>query len=286
MRTDGPVVDVVIPVRDGERTVVRAIESVLRQTCEDLRLYVVDDGSTDRTRATIEASVDDARVTVTTVPPGGVCTARNAGAALGDAPYIAFLDADDEALPTWLAELTDHPDAEVVRCASYRCVDGTSRQVVEVDGSPLLAGTFVVARPLFQRLGGYDEQLAYSENTDLDIRLHAALDGGRGRIALVPTPLIVRHMDGTRRSDKYGNAALRDAAERLLDKHRARLSDEATASFSAVAGVNSLRLGEPKRARPYLATAVRLAPTRWRYGVRYLQTFLPRPRRRPGERPG
>ena len=87
-----------MPVRDGERFLVEAVESVLAQTEPDLELVVVDDGSTDSTPRLL-AGLTDPRVRVLTQPPLGLTAALNAGCAAAAAPVIARMDADDVALP-------------------------------------------------------------------------------------------------------------------------------------------------------------------------------------------
>ena len=92
-------VSVVMPVRDGERFLVEAVESVLEQTLADLELVVVDDGSTDRTSELLrELAARDARVHVHTQSARGLTPALNAGCEAAAAPYLARMDADDVAL--------------------------------------------------------------------------------------------------------------------------------------------------------------------------------------------
>lgn len=112
-------VAVVIPAYNSAATLPRAVESVLaavdyatRTAALDLRteIVVVDDGSTDDTQAVFEALAARlaARPEILFKPlaPGGnrgAGPARNAGVRHATAPLIAFLDADDEYLPSHLA---------------------------------------------------------------------------------------------------------------------------------------------------------------------------------------
>jgi glycosyltransferase involved in cell wall biosynthesis len=73
-----PVVTLLLPARDAERTVARAVESLLEGTLREIRVLAVDDGSTDGTRAELE---------------------RLAALGLARSPYVARMDADDEAPP-------------------------------------------------------------------------------------------------------------------------------------------------------------------------------------------
>jgi hypothetical protein len=85
-------------------------------------------------------------------------------------------------------------------------------------------------------------------------------------------------------SDGRSNAAeparLRDAAELFIEKHGTRLSENPAtlASFHAIAGYNSLLLGERTRARSHLAIALALSPRRLKTRLRLWQTYLPRRR--------
>jgi glycosyltransferase involved in cell wall biosynthesis len=93
--TSQPLVSVVIPVRNGERFLREALDSVLTQVYEPLELIVVDDGSTDR-------SGDIARacgVHVIRQEYRGLAAARNAGIAAAQGELIGFIDADDVWLP-------------------------------------------------------------------------------------------------------------------------------------------------------------------------------------------
>lgn len=91
-----PLVSIVIPAHNAERTIGETLCSVLRQTYAKLEIIVVDDGSTDRTRATVvQWALKDPRINVITQRRSGVAAARNTGISVAKGRYIAPLDADD-----------------------------------------------------------------------------------------------------------------------------------------------------------------------------------------------
>ena len=93
---DRPLVSVVIPAYNAEKTVERLLDSVLGQTWEQLQVFLVDDGSTDRTAEIADRAAEkDPRLTVIRMENGGVSAARNAGLARCEGKYIRFADADD-----------------------------------------------------------------------------------------------------------------------------------------------------------------------------------------------
>src|SRR5689334_18029587 len=96
-----PLVSVVMPAYNVAWCVGRAVDSVLAQNFRARELIVVNDGSTDDTRARLGAY--GGAVTVIDQDNRGMSAARNAGIRRADGTYIAFLDADDWWLPGKLA---------------------------------------------------------------------------------------------------------------------------------------------------------------------------------------
>ncbi|MEM8619396.1 MAG: glycosyltransferase family A protein [Actinomycetota bacterium] len=268
-----PSIDVVIPAHNAAATIERAIRGVLEQDLEHFSLIVVDDGSTDTT-ADVVTAIGDPRIELHSTEQRGVSAARNRGVEIGSADIIVFLDADDEPLQGWLRWLAT-PGLPLVRCG-YIAVepDGTTKRIDGTD-TALLPGAFAVSRPLFTQVGGYDEEFTHSENTDLWMRLRDVLSPQNTPVAYIDQPLARRYRPAAATATKYGHAALVDASERLLTKHGASMSTEAIASHSAVAGYNSLALGQRQRAKQHLKRAVRLTPYRWRYLVRLAQAYVP-----------
>jgi glycosyltransferase involved in cell wall biosynthesis len=171
-----------MPVRDGERFLVEAAESVLGQTLSDLELIIVDDGSIDGTPGLLtKLARRDARVRVVTQAPGGLAAALNAGCALAAAPYIARMDADDVALLDRLerqvAYVNGHPEVALLG-GGIVLVDETGQEIDRERGRPapdllarneLVHATVVMRTEAFRALGGY--RLDQSEDYDLWLRL-------------------------------------------------------------------------------------------------------------------
>lgn len=96
-------VSIVIPLYNKAAYVRRALDSIAAQTFADFELIVVDDGSTDE-GARLVTDYGDARFKLISQSNAGPGAARNTGIAHSEGEFIAFLDADDEWLPTYLEE--------------------------------------------------------------------------------------------------------------------------------------------------------------------------------------
>lgn len=89
-------ISIVIPAYNVEKTIVRAVDSVLNQTYSNIELIIVDDGSSDDTPKICDSYKEkDERVKVIHQNNSGVCEARNVGIDISKGEYIYFLDADD-----------------------------------------------------------------------------------------------------------------------------------------------------------------------------------------------
>jgi glycosyltransferase involved in cell wall biosynthesis len=115
-------VSVVIPLYNKGPYVGRSLDSVLAQTLADFEVLVVDDGSTDG-GADVVAACRDGRVRLIRQANAGPGAARNRGLAEARGTYAAFLDADDEWLPTYLEKsvglLQRHAGAAATACGYY-----------------------------------------------------------------------------------------------------------------------------------------------------------------------
>jgi len=111
-----PIISVIVPAYNAEKTIVETISSVLRQSFGDLELIVINDGSTDKTLELIN-TISDARLQVFSFSNGGLSVARNRGIHLAKGEYLAFLDADDlwthDKLSAQITALKQYPEAGV-----------------------------------------------------------------------------------------------------------------------------------------------------------------------------
>jgi len=92
---------VLMPAYNREKYVGQAVDSVLSQDFTDFELFVIDDGSTDKTLQVLESY--GTRIKVLRQTNQGPEVARNKAAALAQGEYLVLLDSDDLLLPCALA---------------------------------------------------------------------------------------------------------------------------------------------------------------------------------------
>lgn len=113
-----PAISVIVPVYKAEAFLRTCTDSILNQTCSDLELLLVEDGSPDQSGALCDAiAAGDSRVRVFHKPNGGVSSARNLGISQASGDYIAFCDADDHFAPDALERLYTAAVKEAADCA-------------------------------------------------------------------------------------------------------------------------------------------------------------------------
>lgn len=88
-------VSVIIPSYNREKTIVRAVNSVLNQSYKNLEVIVVDDCSSDNTASVLRVIADSRFRYIKLEKNSGACVARNTGVRLAKGNYIAFQDSDD-----------------------------------------------------------------------------------------------------------------------------------------------------------------------------------------------
>lgn len=196
-------VSTIVPTFNRSQMLRRALRSALAQSHARHEILVVDDGSTDDTRAML-AREFSGRVRYLHQANGGVASARNLGLAEARGDLICFLDSDDEwhadKLALQVAYLDTHPDVAVV-LTDIVWVDPKGnvtriqhrRAALPRDGHILgdvlaeptmVPSTVMVRRSVYDAIGGFDTALRTAE--DIDFYLRAA---SRFGVGLLEQPL-------------------------------------------------------------------------------------------------
>lgn len=112
-------VSVIIPVYNVFPYLREALDSVVNQTCRELEIIIVDDGSTDGSGSVCDAYREDPRVQVIHQKNRGLSNARNVGLDRMKGDYVAFLDPDDAFHPDFIRLMLDaikREHSDIVAC--------------------------------------------------------------------------------------------------------------------------------------------------------------------------
>jgi glycosyltransferase involved in cell wall biosynthesis len=223
-------VTVVIPTYNRERDIKRAVESVLSQTYRELKVIIVDDGSTDNTEQIVR-SIHDTRIKyIKCETNSGPSAARNLGIQCAKGEYIAFLDSDDEWLPSKLEKqvallrsLSDsfgicHTGAVFLKNGFNKTVfkpspqsSGNIYKQFVLSKISFVTPSLLFRRSCIERVGLFDVNLWQAE--DADLLLRTLKDNN---LAVIQEPLVVCHLDTTKVMDPD---KLERAQLLLLKKH-------------------------------------------------------------------
>lgn len=201
-----PKVSVLVASYNGERFIEETVRSILGQTFRDLELIVLDDGSTDGTRAILRRLAEaDARMRLIEKPNEGLIATLNRGMAEARGTYIARLDHDDVALPARIerqaALLDARPEVVAVGCLIQNVdADGTAKGKARIRHERLrhAPGAFppvqqwlygptpLIRAEALRKVGGYRAKFLAAEDRDLCWRL-----GALGPMERLPEVLVL-----------------------------------------------------------------------------------------------
>jgi glycosyltransferase involved in cell wall biosynthesis len=191
-----PLVDVIVPVYNGDAFLRDALASIIAQEYRPLQLIVVDDGSQD---GSAEIAASFPQVILIKQDNQGPASARNTGLAAAKGAFIAFVDADDLVPPTKLTTqvgyLMENRDVACVlgKQAWTDAPSWLARDVVygELGGIPLLSAVF--RTDALRRVGGFDPAFRTGEDMDLLFRLRER----NLEIAILPDIVLYRRFHGS-----------------------------------------------------------------------------------------
>ncbi len=122
--TGGPLVGIIVPVYNGEKTLEQCVESIRSQTYRNLQLILVNDGSTDHSGEICQKhAFADTRITIITKANGGLVRARKDGIRQCTAEFVSWVDADDWIEGDYienLVKMQQESGADIVAPAHYK----------------------------------------------------------------------------------------------------------------------------------------------------------------------
>lgn len=178
-------ISVVIPLYNKAHTIVNTLTTVMKQTYKEFEVIIVNDGSTDNGVEVIKSNFNDPKIRIINQENAGVSAARNKGVQEAQGNWIAFLDADDEWLPQYLETLInvlkEHPQADLIGCASYykdfktkkisanALIDKYFNKSVKINyfinpDKMTHIGATLISKKTFLAFGGFDTSLINNED--------------------------------------------------------------------------------------------------------------------------
>ena len=184
-----PLIDVILPVYNADSTLRVAVESILKQSFEDFRIFLIDDGSDDDSPVICEqlCRQDPRIIYIANIQNRGLVTRLNEGLKLCTAPYVARMDADDISFPDRFQLQLDYliANPHAVACSgSYQCINAKgdmfdihiannrkpNLRAIPAKPHFLLHPLLMMRRDEVVSIGGY-RNILHCEDADLYYRL-------------------------------------------------------------------------------------------------------------------
>jgi glycosyltransferase involved in cell wall biosynthesis len=234
-----PQVSVLMPVYNAGRYLAEAVDSILAQSFRDFEFVIVDDGSTDRSGAMLDAyAKKDARIRIVRRANTGIVAALNDGLNECRGEFVARMDADDVSLPDrfekQLTYLRQHhevvalggrvigidPYGEVLFNSEHKLThDEIDAELLNGVGWALVHPSVMFRRDAVERAGRYRAEWQWVEDLDLFLRLAET-----GKLANL-TDVVLRyrqHTESINRTRAGQQAQLADACVRQAYRRRGR----------------------------------------------------------------
>ena len=287
-------VTAVITTHNRKELLGRAIQSVLSQTYKDIELVVVSDGSTDGTDEMMKQYEGDDRIKYISYYPGkGGNFARNTGIKAAKGEYVAFLDDDDEWLPTKIEKqlkiMESDPEIGLVYTGTHNIYVDLG---ITYDSKPVQHGdlskdillfnivgsttTVMVRKSVLNTSGLFDESLGAMQDYDLWVRVCQV-----AKVGVVTEPLVNYYNYNNSGQISVNVKKYESAYDKVNQKYELILKDNLStkewqhklAGQKRTLAIKALRNGNGKEARFYFIKSIKC-----RFEIKtiwlYLSTFF------------
>lgn len=196
----------------------------------------------------------------------GVSSARNVGASVSKNPYLIFIDDDDEFGENWLVDFRNQliKEPDLVFCNMVRVEpNGDQHEVLTSDSRNgamgdriVIPGAWIIKKTLFEKIGGFDEQILFAENTELFFRVFEE----KPTVSYIDRFNFIYHPCPTGGSKNLRNMI--DSLTLILDKHSKTLTPHVKHLYHQIIGVNWMRFRNFSQARYHLFNAIKYKPSK------------------------
>lgn len=259
-------ISVIIPTYNRENVIIESVQSVLKQTFDNIELIVVDDNSDDSTAETIKTIIDDRLYYYKLDRNYGAGYARNFGIKKAKGEFIAFQDSDDiwhktklekqmsllSSLPSEYAVVfcslkTDYGKG-IIPCPSLKITNGyLFKKLKKVNF--ISTQTILCKKKVLLEVGGFDESLPAVEDWDLALKISKLY-----KIAHLKEVLVDLRI--SKNSITKNHSRVLDAMYLLFDKYNNDLSKTELKKWYYHASFNAVKSNRVKEARKLFLASI------------------------------
>ena len=205
---NSPLISIILPTFNREKTVVKAIHSILEQTYTNFELIIVDDHSTDQTKGVIRKLKDKRILLVCNETNRGPSISRNIGVTYATSNILAFHDSDDiwhkDKLEKQIEYWKNKSESIMVYSRYLYNTDERTFEIPEhslereylegdiflslLSGNKVGTPTMLMRKEYFEKVGGFDSELKALEDWDLAIKI-----AREGKIGFVDECLVTAY---------------------------------------------------------------------------------------------
>jgi len=174
---------VIIPTYNREKLLSEILDFVINQTYSKFEIIIIDDGSTDNTYENLKSKIHlHNYINYYRQENRGVSSARNLGAKKSIGNYLIFLDSDDILIKDALMNFKNsiNNDEDIIHADMAKKIKDSEKIEIIKARNPYgngkgngiyIPGAFCIKKIFFEKIGGYDENIKYGENTELKFRI-------------------------------------------------------------------------------------------------------------------
>ena len=195
-------ISIIIPLYNKAASIKNTIDSILRQSCTNFDIIVIDDGSTDNS-VEIVNSYKTSVIRVISKKNGGVSSARNVGMDIANSEWLLFLDADDLLLPDALLifeqAIKKYPSLEIF-IGGYEIQTSSGLEIHPCKCNGIISkpfkayfhkkflprgGNTLIKKSIYKTIGKFDERVSYNEDWAFFLKLLSY------RVAVISEPVMI-----------------------------------------------------------------------------------------------